>query len=679
MIQMIPARNCILSPKNVRRTPVDPATAEQFKADVQARGILQNLIGFAVPKKRGKFEITAGGRRLTAVHALIEDGIFTADFEIPVFVLNDTSTAAETSLAENFQRQAMNPADECIAFRHFIDSEGKTVEDVARRFGLSTRFVEGRIRLAGLADEVFEALQKGEITLEIAQAFGATSDVARQSAVYAQTKGGYYGFQAANIRRAMINEAVTGSSTLAKLVGRDAYVAAGGRIESDLFAAETEENWLDTDLVRTMAEAKIAEAAAKVTGFANVVPVLAARPGWDLTANLRPLRGEYVAPSEAEAKRLEEIETQLEKLEAESDEIENEDDAETFDERVEALQAEAASLTNRIAPIDDATRANATAYIVIGADGTPTIHETYYVEPAAGDAPRNTHGDTTNPGTTPGAPDLGKPIRDELAVVRTKLLGLHIANDPGFAVDLMVFQLADAQVKPGTSTERGSSLQGGSPGRAPFDYKPEGAIIDEMAAFAERLDYSWADHRTAAARFDAFRALDDDCRGAWAGWTMAKTLEPKLADEPGAAFHNHLGRSLGIDVAAWWRPTAKNYFTRVRKGVVLEALAAIGGNDLKNRYAAAKKGDLADAAEKLCAGTSIVEAEIKAAAVAWVPEAMTFGNESSSAADDGADIVTEPGEEDTLRSDDSDDEDHVDTSDDDTIAASREDAFEEAA
>jgi enamine deaminase RidA (YjgF/YER057c/UK114 family) len=62
--------------------------------------------------------------------------------------MNDTSAAAEISLAENFQRQAMNPADECIAFRHFIDAEGKAAEDVARRFGLTTRFVEGRIRLA---------------------------------------------------------------------------------------------------------------------------------------------------------------------------------------------------------------------------------------------------------------------------------------------------------------------------------------------------------------------------------------------------------------------------------------------------------------------------------------------------------------------------------------------------
>ena len=65
---------------------------------------------------------------------------------------------------------------------------------------------------------------------------------------------------------------------------------------------------------------------------------------------------------------------------------------------------------------------------------------------------------------------------------------------------------------------------------------------------------------------------------------MARTLEPKLADEKGSAFHNHLGRSLGIDVAAWWRPTAANFFNRVRKSVVLDALTDIGGPDLKTVY-----------------------------------------------------------------------------------------------
>jgi len=677
MIQMIPARNCILSAMNVRRTSIDPATTAQFKADIAARGILQNLIGFAIPKKRGKVEITAGGRRLEAVHALIADKILADDVTIPVFVMNDTSTAAETSLAENFQRQAMNPADECIAFRHFIDSEGKTVEDIARRFGLTTRFVEGRIRLAGLAEEIFEALQKGEISLEVAQAFGTTSDIARQSAVYAQQKGGYYGFQAVSIRRAMIEETITGSSPTAKFVGREAYVAAGGRIEADLFAAEADENWLDATLVRTLAETKMAEAAAAVTGFANVVPVLAARPTYDLTQGLRPLRGKLADPSEAEQERLTAIEAEIEAIMEAADGDDELSDGD--DDKVDALQAEAHRITNRVADVDDAARAKATAYVVIGADGEPTLHETFYVEPVVGSGADVGTGRGGDEAAEAGAPALGKPIRDELAVMRTKLLGLHIANDPGFAVDLMVFQLADTQVKPGTSTERGSSLQGGAPSRAPFDYKPEGAIVDEMAAFAERVDYSWAEHRKPADRFDAFRALDDDKRGAWAGWTMARTLEPKLADEQGAAFHNHLGRILGIDVAAWWRPTGANFFNRVRKLVILDALTAIGGNDLKNRYAAAKKGDLAAAAEKLCAGSAIVEAEVRTAALAWVPDVMTFGttDEPEAEAIDGEIGTLDPDE--TPADGDASDDDYSDDGNDDSIAASRPDALNDAA
>jgi len=38
-----------------------------------------------------------------------------------------------------------------------------------RRFGLTVRFVEGRLRLAKLASVVFEALAPGEITLDLAK------------------------------------------------------------------------------------------------------------------------------------------------------------------------------------------------------------------------------------------------------------------------------------------------------------------------------------------------------------------------------------------------------------------------------------------------------------------------------------------------------------------------------
>src|SRR3546814_19940463 len=72
----------------------------------------------------------------------------------------------------------MNPADEAQAFAAIIEA-GATTEDVARRFGLTVRFVEGRLRLASLAPRVFEALAEGTITLDMAKAYGAISDVER--------------------------------------------------------------------------------------------------------------------------------------------------------------------------------------------------------------------------------------------------------------------------------------------------------------------------------------------------------------------------------------------------------------------------------------------------------------------------------------------------------------------
>ena len=618
-VQMIQARNCILSPRNVRRTAADPARLATLKASVKARGVLQNLIGFAIPKKRGKFEITAGGRRLAAVHGLIEAAILPVDYEIPVFVMNDTGAAAETSLAENFERAAMNPADECVAFRHFIEVEGSTVEDIAKRFGLTTRFVEGRIRLAGLADDVFEALRSGEITLEVAQAFGTTTDVGRQARVYEQLKGGYNGITAIAVRRMMTDQTVTGAHSLAKLVGRDDYLAAGGRIERDLFGDGTDEMWIDYAIVTSLAEAKMAEAAARVAGFGTVVPVLGNRPDWQATEALRPVYATPTPPTPEQQARLEQIATELETIEAEGEESGT---TEEIEARYEALQIEAEAIERQPGQIAPEVRETATAYLVIGPDGTPTLHPTIYVEPTARPTiERNGSDDDDSAGNA----SLARPLRDELAVQRTQLLGLHIATDPGIAIDLAIFLLADAKVSQGRTFDRGSSLSGNRPTRAPFDFKPTGPIVDQLQTISDQLDHSWAEAKDTGARFDAFRALSDEQRGAWAGWVVARTLEPKLADEKEAAFHNHLGRTMGIDAAAWWRPTAANYFGRVKKSVVLDAMTTIGGPELAGRYASAKKADLAEAAEKLCGGKTIVEAHVRVAAMEWLPSVMTFG------------------------------------------------------
>src|SRR3546814_11081981 len=101
-------------------------------------------------------------------------------------------------------------ADEAQAFAALIDA-GASTEDVARRFGLTVRFVEGRLRLATLAPVVFDALASGEITLDLAKAFGATSDQEIQARVYEQASSGYYAPSADSIRRMVLSGTVRGS------------------------------------------------------------------------------------------------------------------------------------------------------------------------------------------------------------------------------------------------------------------------------------------------------------------------------------------------------------------------------------------------------------------------------------------------------------------------------------
>ena len=169
MIQTIPLNKLVPSSRNVRRRS-DEAADAQLRVDIEARGLLQNLIVTANRKPRGSYAVEAGGRRHAALTALAEAGTIAADIGIPCLVLDGPGSAiSEASLAENFQKLALNPADECLAFQHFIE-QGSDLEGIARRFGVTVRFVEGRLRLANLAAIVFEALADGEITLDVAKA-----------------------------------------------------------------------------------------------------------------------------------------------------------------------------------------------------------------------------------------------------------------------------------------------------------------------------------------------------------------------------------------------------------------------------------------------------------------------------------------------------------------------------
>ena len=190
MLKPILLTSLVISPRNVRKTS-DEAADAQLAADIAARGLLQNLVVTPQRQPKGTYAVEAGGRRLKALQSLQASGALPADHKVACLVLGHdasvSSTASEASLAENLQRLAMNPADECTAFGQLIE-QGADVEGVARRFGLTVRHVEGRLRLAGLHPVVFEALGSGAITLDAAKAYAATSDQERQAWVFEQVE-----------------------------------------------------------------------------------------------------------------------------------------------------------------------------------------------------------------------------------------------------------------------------------------------------------------------------------------------------------------------------------------------------------------------------------------------------------------------------------------------------------
>ena len=564
-----------------------------------------------------------------------------ADHEVPVLILADGAASVGASLTENRQRLPMNPADDCLGFKHLIEKFGMTVEEVAIQQAVTVRFVEQRLRLADLAPAVFEALGAGEIDLGVAQAYAVTADTDRQARVFEQMKHAYYGKQPDNVRRAILNGTVKANDAKARFVGRDAYVAAGGRIEGDLFAAETgDENWTDVDLLETLAGQKLETAAAELAvahGLAFVTPITATNVPYDVERQLHDYHGTSRALTEGEQLRVADLSAEKDDLveQLETSLSEGTPEAEAANDRLDEIERELDEIEAARKAIDPAVKAQLGTFVYIGGDGQARVHARLFserpvVDPnAPAGKPSGSAGNVGNgEDEADHGPRLSATLVDELATQRRQILVAHVASDPAVALDLTIFLMAQDVVFATSYIRDHSTLKAGAASMPILSFRDEGSMASQtIEEQRQHLDTSWAGHLTMSERFDAFRALDDQARGAWVAFGIAQTLEPTLNVADGGranAFHDHLGRILGIEVAHWWRPTAENFFGRVKKGVMLDALEEIGGPVLRGRYKDAKKADLATTCASLCNGQGIVEAEVREKASAWLPDAMRF-------------------------------------------------------
>jgi ParB family chromosome partitioning protein len=257
------------SDANVRKTNAQNGL-EALAASIAEHGLLQPLIISPSAGKKTLYDVHAGGRRWRAIGLLIERGTLPKDYAVDVRLCeNEAAAAREISLAENLLREAMTRRMR-QAYREII-AQGAGVEDVARRFGVTMRHVQGRLRLADLAEPIFNAWPR-------ARSRWMWRWLAVSPAIGAQLAHG-------NVCPELAEQQCAGDpprdceSAVGQPVGAfrlTEYTGAGGCVEGDLFTGEGQGMWLDGELALELAQAKL-QHEAEVAALATKLGWVAAR------------------------------------------------------------------------------------------------------------------------------------------------------------------------------------------------------------------------------------------------------------------------------------------------------------------------------------------------------------------------------------------------------------------
>lgn len=159
-LQYIPLENLHPSKANVRK--IGAKEIADLVPSIDHLGLLQPLlVRPAIDSHAECFEIIAGQRRYHALCKIAE----TKDVEpVPCLVMtnDDDATAIEASLAENIARLPMDEIDQFKAFAALI-AKGVDIEDIASRFGVTTRLVKQRLAIANLYAPILTAYRKDTI------------------------------------------------------------------------------------------------------------------------------------------------------------------------------------------------------------------------------------------------------------------------------------------------------------------------------------------------------------------------------------------------------------------------------------------------------------------------------------------------------------------------------------
>ncbi len=622
---LVPLSRLVLRPtgRNVRKTP--RMSIPELAASIQRVGLLQNLIVIASVDGE-HYEVVAGGRRLAALKLLAKKHRISKEWEVPCLLVAD-GTARTASLTENVQREAMHPAAQFEAFAALV-AEGRPIEDIAADFSVTPLVVQRRLKLANVSPRLMTDYRADAVSLDQLMALAITDDHAAQEAAFYDAP--QWQRHPSHLRERLTEREINAyRHPLVRFVGLDSYEAAGGGIRRDLFAEGDAGVYLtDAAMLERLAQDKLAGIAATVRaeGWAWVD----ATPGVthaDLHAFQRAPR-ERREPNKREAARIEKLQTKMHEL-AEAVDAALDADGE---EKADALQEEGETVGEQLQALEDGlqdyspnVKAVAGAIVTIDRNGEAVIHRGLLREAEAKalrtleklrqgfSDPDAANDDEGEEDEQPKAAAISDRLAQRLSAHRTAALQIGVACRPQVALAALVHGIVQTVLfdrRYGHDLPLGVRLtvQDRLEGMAPdLPESPAAVALREMQqAWAERLPQDDAE------LFPALLAMGQAELMALLAACVASTVDvvtPRATPhQPG----EELAQAVGLDMAAWWQPTAEGYFKHVSKAVILQALGEFAPESI-NRLAKLKKADIASEAERLVDGTGWMPAIFKAA------------------------------------------------------------------
>ncbi|MFZ3174389.1 MAG: ParB/RepB/Spo0J family partition protein [Thiobacillus sp.] len=612
---LVPLSKLRTSKRNVRTTL--GASINALASSIQRVGLLQNLT-VILASDGEHYEVVAGGRRLAALKLLAKKHRIVKDFEVPCLLVADAS-ARTASLTENVQREAMHPADQFEAFAALIE-EGRPIEDIAADFGVTPLVVQRRLKLANVSPRLMADYRADEVNLDQLMALAITDDHAAQEAAF---------YDAPNWQRnpTALRERLTEREIdahrhpLVRFVGLDTYEAAGGGIRRDLFADADQGIYLsDTGLLDRLAQDKLAGLAdtVRAEGWAWVEAVPATTYA-DLQAFQRAPKEPRKANAR-EAKRIAKLQAKLQEIGQALEsalEAEDEEKAEALDEEGRSVGDQLEALEAELLAYSPSIRAAAGVVVTLDRQGEPIIHRGLLREAEAkalrtlarvqgGMAPEDTE-DEDSP--APKKAGISEKLARRLSAHRTAALQIELARNPQAALAALVHGMVQRVLQDGYAVELpiGISVR---PQDRLEGYAPDWPQSPAAVALRERQQ-AWGEQlpEDDAELFAVLLAMSQDELVRLLAVCVASTVDlvsSREHDAPGAV----LAQTVGLDMRAWWTPTAEGYFSHVSKAVILEAVQQFAPSHVA-RLAKLKKADIASEAERLAVGTDWMPAIFK--------------------------------------------------------------------